>query len=589
MKAVQLLMLAHFTLATLDCKPEGPVVPRPSDLANSDAFKKGVSSIEKVLQKALAGEITAGWATDNTSFSLAVVSVDQSSPETPLWEYHHLAKKNVNGTKELTRDSQYLIGSVSKVFSDLILLKSGLNLDDPVTKYISQLNDPSSLISWGNVSLRALGSQLSGTPANFGFSEYHFLKHYLETFGLPSLDDDAFASCGVTGLNKACTRDELLKGMLKTQPITAPMERPAYSNLAFTLLIFAVEQVTGKDYTKLVLELITEPLGLRNTSPSPGDTQKAVIPPVDNSWGSDYGLNAPGGGLVSSLSDLSALAHGILSRTILSPTETREWLKPHSFVGSPYSFAGFPWEIYRPPALVPEHPHQVTIYAKSGGAYGYRSQFAILDEYGIAVILLSAGDMAAVPYIYDALLSTFVPAVDAIAREQADSLTGTFTSGTKTDGKGACVDATIVQDADSLLLSGLSRNGSDILSAITKIWTLTVGKHLTPINSTFRLFPTEDARKDTLDGKTILRESWRLWFSPVYGDASDLPGKGLGSHDCTSWTLNDWIYYGSEPIDRFVFVRDAENGEVLGLEVPFLRSGLLGRVGPRRSDESVGC
>ncbi|GKT71445.1 beta-lactamase family protein [Colletotrichum tofieldiae] len=571
-----LLSLLCLVDAGLDCRPEGPVVPRPFNLTNSNAFQAATNTFKSKLQQALSGENTAGWAVENTSFSLAVVSVDQASPASPLWEHHHLASNNVNGTKTLTKDSQYLVGSVSKVLSMLVLHKSRLDLDSPVTNFIPELNDTSSTFKWANISLRALGSHLSGAPSNYGFSEYYYLKGYFESLGFPALNDSAFGPCGVSGLNDACTRAQLLEGMLRSYPIVATMERPAYSNIAFAIFIMAVEQASGMNYSQLLSTFIAEPLGLSNTFPSPGDSSRAVIPPVQNSWGSDYGLNAPGGGLVSSLSDLSALAHGIISRTILSPAKTREWLKPQTFAGSPYSFVGLPWEIFRPPNLVPEHPHPVTIYAKSGGAYGYRSQLAIIDEYGIAVVILTAGDMTAVPYIYDAMLATIVPAIDAVARDQAAELTGTFVND-PSRGTGDCINATIIQDKDSLILSSLNRNGLDILTALSEIWAVTVGSQLTPIDSTFRIFPTEDVTRTTLDERSVTKEAWRIWFAPIYGNASDLPGDGLGSQDCMSWTLNDWIYYGSEPVDRFTLVRDAETKEVLGVEFPFIRSGLLGK------------
>lgn len=126
-----------------------------------------------------------------------------------------------------------------------------------------------------------------------GFSEYYLLKDYFEALGFPPLDDNSFPPCGIAGLNDACTEDGLLTGILMSNPTTLPMTRPAYSNIAFGLFILAVEKATGKNYTQLIRDLISEPLGLQNTFPSPGDTQKAVIPPVENSWGSDYGINAP--------------------------------------------------------------------------------------------------------------------------------------------------------------------------------------------------------------------------------------------------------------------------------------------------------
>ena len=47
------------------------------------------------------------------------------------------------------------------------------------------------------------------------------------------------------------------------------------------------------NYTELLNKLIVQPLNLTNTGASPGNDDKAVIPPVENSWGSDYGDNAP--------------------------------------------------------------------------------------------------------------------------------------------------------------------------------------------------------------------------------------------------------------------------------------------------------
>jgi actin-related protein 6 len=123
-------------------------------------------NLTSVFDQAVAGEIKAGWAVENTSFSLALVSFDQNDPGVPVWEYHHLAEGNVNGTKNLTRDSQYLIGSVTKVFADLALLKSGLNLDESITKFLPALANSSSEIQWKDISLRALGSHLSGIPSN---------------------------------------------------------------------------------------------------------------------------------------------------------------------------------------------------------------------------------------------------------------------------------------------------------------------------------------------------------------------------------------------------------------------------------------
>lgn len=164
-----LSLTASFAMANLKCRPEGPVLPRPTAFAESAIFKDAAANLTDTLDAAVSGSITAGWPVNNVSFSLAVISADQDKPGVPIWEYHHLASANENGTKDLDRDSQYLIGSVSKVIATYVLLKSGVDLDAPVTKYLPKLGDKKSTIQWRDVSLRMLASHLSGAPANCEF------------------------------------------------------------------------------------------------------------------------------------------------------------------------------------------------------------------------------------------------------------------------------------------------------------------------------------------------------------------------------------------------------------------------------------
>jgi CubicO group peptidase (beta-lactamase class C family) len=163
--AYTLSLAAQFATAELKCRPEGPVLPRPTALASSPIFQAAAANLTETLEAAVSGSVTAGWPTNNVSFSLAVVSADQDDPGMPIWEYHHLTAANTKGTTHLNRDSQYLVGSITKVFTDYVLIKSGMDLDAPVTEYLPGL-DGKSKIQWRDVSLRMLASYLSGTPAN---------------------------------------------------------------------------------------------------------------------------------------------------------------------------------------------------------------------------------------------------------------------------------------------------------------------------------------------------------------------------------------------------------------------------------------
>lgn len=152
------------------CPPEGPLLPRPTDLANSKHIQNAAKNISKGLENALKGEIDAGWIVENVSFSLALVSpygvsgVENNSR--PFWEYHHRGKNNKQGVVEADGDTQYLIGSVSKVFSDLMVLKSGVDLQASVTDFLPQLRSNRSRIRWEDITLEMLADHLAGVPSN---------------------------------------------------------------------------------------------------------------------------------------------------------------------------------------------------------------------------------------------------------------------------------------------------------------------------------------------------------------------------------------------------------------------------------------
>ncbi|KAI9896740.1 hypothetical protein N3K66_008912 [Trichothecium roseum] len=610
MPSLRSLVLPALASAALTCRPEGPVLPKPrlTSLDASKLLSEAAANLTATLDDALSGAIVAGWDTRNVSFSLALVSADQHALSeeggkgggkggVPLWEYHHLASANERGTREVGKDSRYLVGSVSKLVSDHVLLRSGVDARRPVTDWLPGL--AGSAFGWEGVSLEMLASHLAGAPTNYGFSEYYYLKEVFQAYGLPPIPDSAYPPCGVISLNEGCSEQDFLTGMRDAHPVAAPNERPAYSNAAFAVIFMALEQATGRGYAELLREVLAGPLGMNNTVPSsssPGDDGTAVIPPGESSWGSDYSYNAPAGGLVSTLSDLSKFLHAILSRTLpgTSPSETRAWLQPRSFAGSsssPLSAVGAPWEITRVDdgRLTPAHPHPVTVHAKSGGAVGYRSQVSLVDEYGVGVAALTAGPMSAAPVLHDAVLAAFVPVVDEISRVEAGEQYGrTFRGGNGGNGGGkgkngnVTMEATFALDEDSMIIQSMHRGGKDMVAAMVDIWAMTMGDFLAPVVRPIRLFPTalvdHDVDIPASDGKmptAVTRETWRLWPTLDWPTGSDLPGLGLEKDGCFTWTVGDWVHYGGEPIDRVLFYRDAETGDVVGFEVPFLRSGIL--------------
>ena len=152
------------------CYPEGPLVPKPVNLTDSPAFTDAMRNLTGILDDASSGKINVSWPVENVSFSVGVVAFDQEEPNVPIWEYHHLAKNNAEGTRVLDRHSQWLIGSVSKVFTTYIMLTSGIDIDKSVIEYLPELRNASSKSPWENITLKMLSSHLAGVPVDCKYS-----------------------------------------------------------------------------------------------------------------------------------------------------------------------------------------------------------------------------------------------------------------------------------------------------------------------------------------------------------------------------------------------------------------------------------
>lgn len=199
------LVATTYASSSAGCPPDGPLLPRPTALANSVFVQNATRQLQTSIDEALTGQIRAGWSVENTSFSIGSVSVDEPSGQS-IWEYHHRGSANVNGTKVVDGNTQYLVGSISKLISDLLVLRTGIDLNTSITEYLPELSNSSSIIHWENITLALLADHLSGIPPNYGFSEFFVLAPLLEELGFPPISLDDLADCGIPGLNKACTQ-----------------------------------------------------------------------------------------------------------------------------------------------------------------------------------------------------------------------------------------------------------------------------------------------------------------------------------------------------------------------------------------------
>jgi CubicO group peptidase (beta-lactamase class C family) len=84
---------------------------------------------------------------------------------------------------------------------------------------------------------------------------------------------------------------ESMAMMLERWPVLPAYHSPIYSNMAFQILAYAVENITGQNFASLVEDELLKPLGLTRTFLStPANDSDAVV--VDG-WTEDLGDEAP--------------------------------------------------------------------------------------------------------------------------------------------------------------------------------------------------------------------------------------------------------------------------------------------------------
>src|SRR3712207_5392107 len=89
-----LLPLLAYAEPFFDCRPPGPIVPRPTNIASNADFLAATSKLTSILKTAMSGEIEPGWSVENTSFAMGFISHDKEKKGVAVWEFHFLAPNN---------------------------------------------------------------------------------------------------------------------------------------------------------------------------------------------------------------------------------------------------------------------------------------------------------------------------------------------------------------------------------------------------------------------------------------------------------------------------------------------------------------
>jgi CubicO group peptidase (beta-lactamase class C family) len=81
----------------------------------------------------------------------------------------------------------------------------------------------------------------------------------------------------------------MFKTLLADKPVLPPASEAMYSDQAYILLGFALENITGNSYADIIKDLITRPLGLKSTGYDRPAASKAIIPLGMDWYNLDFG------------------------------------------------------------------------------------------------------------------------------------------------------------------------------------------------------------------------------------------------------------------------------------------------------------
>ena len=204
-----------------------------------------VTELEPEIQRMLvAGNIP--------SASIALISGDRV-----IWTNAY-GYSNLWARTPATPNTVYLIGSTFKAMSTTALLQlmeqGKFKLDDPVHDYLGDL-------------------KIQGEDPQHPITFRHLLTH---TSGLPA-DFGGFSVWGDTV--PPPLEDYLRKSLKVTRP---PLAKVEYSNMAFTLVAYLVQKISGVPYKQYIQEHVFAPLEMSSTAfePTPEMGERLSVPYV---------------------------------------------------------------------------------------------------------------------------------------------------------------------------------------------------------------------------------------------------------------------------------------------------------------------
>lgn len=264
---------------------------------------------------------------------------------------------NVENKTKADKNSKYRIGSISKTFTSVLVLKAAeerkINLDQTIDQYFPTLPNAQ------KITIRQLLNHRSGIH-NFTNNE-----DYLTWNTSPK------------------TEKEMLDIIAKGNSDFVPDSKSAYSNSNYVLLTYILEKAYGKSYKDLVLEKIVKPLKLQNTylggTINPTNNESKSYRLV-NTWQpeTETAISIPlgAGGIVSTPTDIALFSNALFNGKLL---------KSESLLLMQQMKDNFGMGLFKIPF------YDKTGYGHTGGIDAFSSVFSHFEDGNISFALTSNG------------------------------------------------------------------------------------------------------------------------------------------------------------------------------------------------------
>ncbi|KAL1894019.1 hypothetical protein Sste5346_006161 [Sporothrix stenoceras] len=544
-------------------------LPAPSLLSTVGAsyIKDAINSTDLQFLAAANGLIPYGtYESNTTAFAVEVYSVASGeSLYTFSFNPPGLADTHTVGVTNIASDTVFRLGSVSKLWTTYVFLIAvgDRSWNDPITDYVPELAslvaaenniaDSVDHVDWSSVTVGSLASQLGGIARDAAYNAG--LQSALGSVGVPNAGGFNHSTCGDTRLMIPCNRTAFFEDFPQQRPIFESYVSPAYSNAAFQILAYALENMTGSTMPELFDKHLVQQLNLTGTFytvPPDNVTANGMIPynTTYSWWNADALDEAPAGGFYSTLDDMRKVGTAMLQSTQLSPLQTRRWLKPHSFLTNPNAAVGAPWEIMR----APDSPGAPVswMYTKAGDLGMYSSMVALLPELRLGFNVLSAGTDTTntVRIVSDILSNTWVPRVRAAALAEAEqNYAGQYAD--------AATNSSLTVVADSsqpgLSVTEWTYGGLSVLDLLGQLEGANASLSQKVI---MNLYPSGLKQAAASGNETSV--GWRATFQVLPAPLD----QGPFSANCIAWEVVSQLVYGGVALDEFLFTIDADGKAV---------------------------